>query len=334
MFSEVVDLTVLKYSSSGDLEWLNKYPQPDFASAGTDLLIDNSNAIYVSGVQQENVMLIEELVTLKIDNDGEVIWTTSYGQSNEGRRIRPYKIMQNSEGNLVIPSYSLYWVVGETPNNRINTLQLNKENGEIEWESNSEIARFYRDSYIDGADNLFILNQVGEFTYKRLGSYTLGGLLKIDDDGQAIEETFYVGPELPDFNPSTITPLNNGTLLLGGTLYNNSFFSGLYFFESTHIPLGVSEHENGQQAVSNWLGQNYPNPVNGLTTIPFFLKNGGETSLVIYDSLGRNVYSVTNETFSAGHNTINVSLEQLETGIYYYQIKNGQYKEGRKLIKQ
>src|SRR5690606_33207380 len=105
MFSEVVDLTALKYSSSGALEWLNKYPQPDFASAGTDVLIDDTNAIYISGVQQETLNNIEEMVALKIDTDGEALWTTSYGQSNEGRRIRPYQILKNSEGNIVIPSY-------------------------------------------------------------------------------------------------------------------------------------------------------------------------------------------------------------------------------------
>lgn len=334
MFANVVDLTVLKYNSSGDLEWLNKYPQPDFVSTGFDLLIANNNVIYVSGMQQQEITsFVEELVALKIDNDGEEVWTTSYGQSNEGRRIRPYKIMQNTEGNLVIPSYSLYWVMGETPNNRINTLQLNKESGEIEWENNSEIGRYYRDAYIDGEDNLFILNQAGEFTYKRLGSYTLGTLLKIDNNGDAIEESFYEGPELPDFDPTTISPLNNGTLLMGGTLYNNSFFSGLYFFEANHIPLGITDNDNQLPTNSNWLGQNYPNPVYSRTSIPLYLLNGGKTDIVIYDSLGRMVYSLT-KTFDAGQNKIEIDLSHLTTGIYYYQIKNGPFKAVRKLIKQ
>jgi len=334
MFANVVDLTVLKYNSSGDLEWLNKYPQPDFVSTGFDLLIANNNVIYVSGMQQQEITsFVEELVALKIDNDGEEVWTTSYGQSNEGRRIRPYKIMQNTEGNLVIPSYSLYWVMGETPNNRINTLQLNKESGEIEWENNSEIGRYYRDAYIDGEDNLFILNQAGEFTYKRLGSYTLGTLLKIDNNGDAIEESFYEGPELPDFDPTTISPLNNGTLLMGGTLYNNSFFSGLYFFEANHIPLGITENDNQLPTNSNWLGQNYPNPVNSRTSIPLYLLNGGSTDIAIYDSLGRMVYSLT-KTFDTGQNIIEMDLSHLKSGIYYYQIQNGPFKAARKLIKQ
>src|SRR5690606_5892324 len=146
-----------------------------------DVLIDDANAIYISGVQQETLNNIEEMVALKIDTDGEALWTTSYGQSNEGRRIRPYQILKNSEGNIVIPSYSLYWVMGESPNNRITTLQLDKENGEIEWEHNSEIGRYYRDSFIDGENNFYIWNQTGEFSYKRVGSHTLGALLKVDN---------------------------------------------------------------------------------------------------------------------------------------------------------
>lgn len=333
MFSEVVDLTALKYSSSGNLEWLHKYVQPNFGSAGTDVLVDDANNIYIAGVQQEMLNNIEEMVALKLNTNGDALWTTTYGQSNEGRRIRPYKIMKNSEGNLVIPSYSLYWVLGEAPNNRINTLQLDSENGEIAWEHNSEIGRYYRDAYIDGDDNMFLWNQASEFSYKRLGSYTLGALLKLDNNGQDMEENFFVGPELPDFDPATITPLSNGTLILAGTLYNTSFFSGLYFFDSTHTPLGIEENENLQPTDTDWLGQNYPNPVNSNTTIPFFLKSGGETSIVIFDNLGRKIYSLDNEFSTIGNNKIEVDLSHLETGIYYYQIKNGHYKATRKLLK-
>src|SRR5690606_33317913 len=47
MFSEVVDLTVLKFSSDGNLNWLQKYPQPNNGSSGIDILLNDSNAIFV-----------------------------------------------------------------------------------------------------------------------------------------------------------------------------------------------------------------------------------------------------------------------------------------------
>ncbi|GAA5029833.1 hypothetical protein GCM10011506_18410 [Marivirga lumbricoides] len=334
MFAQVVDLTVIKYNSAGNLEWLNKYPQPDFGSNGVDLLTDQDNNIYVCGRQVEPLMQVEELLALKIDPDGEVLWTTSYGQSDEGRRINPYKIMQNSLGNLIIPSYSLYWVAGEPSNNRINSIELDQQTGEIVWENNSEIGRYYKDAYIDGDNTLFILGQTQEVTYKRLGTNTIASLLKINSVGQTIEELDFAGPALSDYNPSNITPLNNGSLLLGGTLYNIDFYSGIYFFESSHIVLGTSEHGFEHPNVSNWLGQNFPNPVQDQTTIPFFLKNGGKTSIIIYDSTGKSVYSIMDKNFSAGNHKININLDQLDRGIYYYQIKNGTYKTAKRLLKQ
>lgn len=334
MFEEVVDLTVLKYNSEGDLLWLNKYPQPDFGSTGIDLLTDNDNNIYVCGRQVEPIMQVEELLALKLDTDGEILWTTTYGQSDEGRRINPYKMMQNDLGNLVIPSYSLYWVAGETSNNRINSIEINQETGELVWENNSDIGIYYRDAYIDGDNTLFILSQTEEFTIKKLGSHTMARLLKINDIGQIMEELDFVGPALSGYNPSSITPLDNGTLLLGGTLYNNDFYSGIYFFESSHIIVGIPENDFGHPDVSNWLGQNFPNPVQDQTTIPFFLKNGGKTSITIFDSMGRSVYNITDKNFSAGNHKININLGQLDKGLYYYQVRNGTYKSVKRLLKQ
>src|SRR5690606_26466046 len=124
-----VDLTVLKYTDNGNLEWLYKYPQTNFVSSGFDVITDNSDNIFVTGVQQQITILIEEVLVLKIDDNGDEQWTTSYGQTN--RRLQPYKIMQDSNGDLITPSYSLYWVPGQPTNNRVTTLKLNKNDGNI-----------------------------------------------------------------------------------------------------------------------------------------------------------------------------------------------------------
>lgn len=90
--------------------------------------------------------------------------------------------------------------------------------------------------------------------------------------------------------------------------------------ESITIPLEYS------------LKQNYPNPFNPSTTISFSLKQSGLTTLVIYDVLGRKVSTVVNREMSAGSYNINFDASRLSSGIYYYQIKSGDFLATKKMM--
>lgn len=334
MFSEVVDVTLLKYDTNGQLLWLKKYPQPDYSSSGLDLTVDDENNIYIIGVKQQTLEMKEEMVILKLNNQGDELWTSSYSQSELGRRIRPYSIHQDSNGDFVIPSYSLYWVPGETTNNRIATVKINDENGEVLWVNNTEIDRFYGDSYLDGSDQLFILNQVSSsaLPYSMIGGHAIGGLTKVDSDGQSTEE-FYLGPELSLFAPSVLAPLHNGSLILGGHIFHEmDFFSGLYFFQSVHDPLSTEDLDNHLTQL-NWLGQNYPNPSGINTTIPFKILKSGNVKIDLLDMQGRIIKTLTNKQYPSGINTVQINLSGISKGVYFYQLKSSSgFTSTRKLI--
>lgn len=324
MFSQVVDVTLLKYDTNGQLLWLNKYPQTNYASAGLDVTTDNDGNIYTIGVQQETLDMKEEMVMLKLDPTGNEIWTTSYGQSEIGRRIRPYAIRKNSEGDFIIPAYSLYWVIGESPNNRIATIKIKKETGEVVWVNNTEIDRFYGDSYIDGSDEFYIFTQVGTTALPQsmIGGHAIGGLTKVNPEGQATEDLYY-GPELSLVVPGTIAPLSNGNLILGGHIFHEmDFFSGLYFFKAVHDPLSTND-DAGESLDNNWLGQNYPNPANLVTTIPFNITESGNVRIALVDVQGRIIRTLTNKHYTAGKHTLDVNLSGLPKGVYFYQMKSG-----------
>src|SRR5664280_250868 len=48
------------------------------------------------------------------------------------------------------------------------------------------------------------------------------------------------------------------------------------------------------------LSQNYPNPFNPITTIKYHVEKPGNTKLVVYDALGRDVRTLVNDSQSAG----------------------------------
>ena len=79
------------------------------------------------------------------------------------------------------------------------------------------------------------------------------------------------------------------------------------------------------------LGQNYPNPFSGRTTVPFTLPNDAPVTLFVMDAMGKIVYTA-NGYFPAGDNTVSLDMSDFSTGIYYYGIVVDGQRQMRKLI--
>ncbi|MEZ4822815.1 MAG: T9SS type A sorting domain-containing protein, partial [Ignavibacteria bacterium] len=68
--------------------------------------------------------------------------------------------------------------------------------------------------------------------------------------------------------------------------------------------------------------QNYPNPFNPTTSIDFNMPNDGFVSLKIYNTSGKEVATLVNETRSAGYYTVNFNAANLSSGVYYYRLES------------
>jgi photosystem II stability/assembly factor-like uncharacterized protein len=87
------------------------------------------------------------------------------------------------------------------------------------------------------------------------------------------------------------------------------------------------------------LSQNYPNPFNPSTKIKYEIpaslnpsKGGTLVQLVLYDILGREVTVLVNEEKQAGEYEVEFNGTALPSGIYFYQLKAGQFVETKKMI--
>jgi photosystem II stability/assembly factor-like uncharacterized protein len=80
------------------------------------------------------------------------------------------------------------------------------------------------------------------------------------------------------------------------------------------------------------LNQNYPNPFNPSTTIIYELPKSSETTLTIYDVLGREVSVLVNERKNAGVHEIRFDGSNLASGVYFYRLQAGTYNETKKLL--
>ena len=85
------------------------------------------------------------------------------------------------------------------------------------------------------------------------------------------------------------------------------------------------------------LKQNYPNPFNPTTTISYELTSKGNVKIDIYNVNGQLVRELVNEESPAGEYTIewdgkNNNNQSLSSGLYFYQMKFGDYISTKKAI--
>ena len=80
------------------------------------------------------------------------------------------------------------------------------------------------------------------------------------------------------------------------------------------------------------LRQNYPNPFNPVTTITYGLPRYGHTRLTVYDIMGREVSKLVDEFRDAGTYTVSFDGTNLASGIYFYTLESGRFKETKRML--
>ena len=96
-----------------------------------------------------------------------------------------------------------------------------------------------------------------------------------------------------------------------------------HFFPST-VEIAVPE--------SFVLSQNYPNPFNPSTKISYSIPIKSLVTLKVFDILGREVATLINELMESGSHTFEFDASLLASGVYYYTLTAGPFKETRKMV--
>lgn len=68
------------------------------------------------------------------------------------------------------------------------------------------------------------------------------------------------------------------------------------------------------------LHPNYPNPFSGRSRIDFETPVPGEVEVAVFDVLGRRVQVLTQATYPSGRHTVDVSSQDLASGVYLYRV--------------
>jgi hypothetical protein len=79
------------------------------------------------------------------------------------------------------------------------------------------------------------------------------------------------------------------------------------------------------------LNQNYPNPFNPVTNISYMIPKNSKVSLKVYDIKGQLVSTLFEGNQNTGIYITQFDGSQLASGVYFYKLEAGDYKEVRKM---
>ncbi|HEY5533691.1 MAG TPA: DUF1028 domain-containing protein [Ignavibacteria bacterium] len=114
-------------------------------------------------------------------------------------------------------------------------------------------------------------------------------------------------------------PVNRDPIDSLQVLYNNWLITNIRNVES-EVPK------------SAMLYQNYPNPFNPSTNIKFSLINNAYVTLKVYNSLGKDVSVIVNETLKSGTYEVTFFADNLPSGVYYYRLDAGECKDTKRMV--
>ena len=121
---------------------------------------------------------------------------------------------------------------------------------------------------------------------------------------------------------------DGNTAIVGGP-DDNSSAGGAWVY--TRGASGVWEQSN-ELPRQFGLAQNYPNPFNPNTVIKYDVAVSSRVLMSLYDALGREVRTLLDEEKGAGSYQIQFDALGLSTGVYYYQLRAGEFVETKRLV--
>ncbi len=122
---------------------------------------------------------------------------------------------------------------------------------------------------------------------------------------------------------------------LAGTNVQGVSTSGTIYIDNLRLiypPVATDVAEAPVLPVFFRLEQNYPNPFNPSTTIRYQLPSGSLVVLKVFDLLGREVETLVNERQGPGAHSVNFTAHNLTSGVYFYRLEAGTYRETKKLL--
>jgi hypothetical protein len=197
--------------------------------------------------------------------------------------------------------------------------------------SSANLTSDYNDLYYDDTNNNNCLVRIGSTNYNTLADWqaTLNDLHSYDEMPHFVEPYLHIDSTIATYLESRGTPIAGIDKDFDGqTRHATTPDIGADEFNG----IVVSVEEELTLPTEYVLEQNYPNPFNPSTVISYQLPVSSDVTLKIFDVLGNEVATLVDEYKPAGSYEVEFDASRLASGIYFYQLKAGEYTAVKKML--
>ncbi len=185
------------------------------------------------------------------------------------------------------------------------------ENGGNNWEIRSFNNSRWQSVYITQSGRAWAVGQNGNIAFSTDWGYSWTP--QLSNTNQELWQVYFVN--------------DNEGWIAGG--YPG--MQGVILHTTTGGVTGIDE--NDVSRINSYsLLQNYPNPFNPVTRISWQSSVGSWQTIKVYDFLGNQVATLIDEYREAGAYEYNFNASELASGVYFYQLRAGDFVETMKML--
>lgn len=199
---------------------------------------------------------------------------------------------------------------------------------------------YYYDTVTNEDIPFFKLNgKVGDSTGVRFRDYVRVYITQIDSTTMFDEKIHYINYLIESLTITKVT-LSDKFGPISSSYYDDppppwpNYTYNLIGCEINGIKYGdiVSVKHEKEIPGKIVLFQNYPNPFNPSTTISYQIPKASNVTITIFDCLGREIKILVDEFKQQGFYSKNFDALYLASGIYFYQLRAGEFISTKKMI--
>lgn len=313
---------LVKVSADGIEQWRNNYGGGNGADGSGIIQLDDGN-FFITGYTTIGDDF--QVYLIKVDSSGNLIWEKNYGGADYDMGS---SIAKTQDGNLLISGYTASKGAGARDG---YILKLDTD-GNLIWDKTYGMEKSDQFSGVVETPNGEIIAVGISITRTTQNEqFNSAFIVKTSSDGNQIWSQIYGGDLNDSFGKVRIT--NDGGVICVGSTESFSKSNDIYLVKVGSSGI-VSSTENKDVTLpsSFHLEQNYPNPFNPTTRIKYQVGSIENTSLKIYDMLGREVKTLVNKLILPGSYEVEFDGSDLSSGVYFYRFNSGEFVQTRKML--
>ncbi len=326
------DMYLIKINADGDTLWTKTYGENQGEAAYS--VHQTSDGGYILAGANHDYL---DAYIVKTDAQGDTLWTKTFGGVG-GENA--FAIEQTSDNGYIFVgktqsygagAYDVYLVKLDENGNEQWTKTFGEALDDIGWDVRQCTDGGY---YITGET----------FNFQEYEDWSDIYMIKTDSEGNAVWTKTYSGDNYHtnDWGKSGLQTAN-GNYVSAGALYTEGSMNDFVLLKITTN--GVSNNDVSESNGNLTIDSIYPNPfkISGLsrgigTTISYFVNNERDNvTLTIYNLKGQKIKTLVNQNLSKGKhivnwNGLNENNQQVSSGIYFCNVKSGNYSSTKKMM--